>query len=119
VTSVFRPFVTTKKKSLGLGLSVARDIVEYHGGVISFASRISGATVLEILLPAVDLPRCRNMSNTHHVRNCPACEVQSGGNSHFCWAVKGREHRIKTGSWLSECLGCEYFKSRNLSLYLK
>lgn len=118
-TSVFRPFVTTKKKSLGLGLSVARDIVEYHGGVISFASRISGATVLEILLPLAALPHSGNMSNTHHVGNCPACEVQSDGNPPFCWAIKGREHRIKTGCWLSECLGCEYFESRNLSLYLK
>jgi signal transduction histidine kinase len=119
VTSVFRPFVTTKKKSMGLGLSVARDIVEYHGGVISFASSISGSTVLEILLPTVDRPHCRNISDTQHVRDCLACEVQSGGNPQFCWAMKGREHRIKTGSWLSECLGCEYFKSHNLALYLK
>ena len=47
---LFEPFVTGKDQGIGLGLAVAKQAVEAHGGRISWA-RESGRTVFRITLP--------------------------------------------------------------------
>ena len=49
---VFDPFVTTKKKGFGLGLSISYEIVASHGGTIKLHPDESGGTVCTIELPA-------------------------------------------------------------------
>jgi two-component system sensor kinase FixL len=49
---VFRLFETTKESGSGLGLSIARRIVEAHGGGLSFARIDPHGTVFHIDLPA-------------------------------------------------------------------
>jgi signal transduction histidine kinase len=50
---IFEPWVTTKPegRGTGLGLSVARDVVQRMGGTINAAQRPEGGTVLRITLP--------------------------------------------------------------------
>jgi two-component system sensor histidine kinase HydH len=48
---VFEPYVTTKTKGLGLGLAIARRIVEAHGGRIEAESRAGQGTRFRITLP--------------------------------------------------------------------
>lgn len=48
---IFEPFHTTKAQGTGLGLAVARRIIEAHGGVIKAESQVNRGTIMRILLP--------------------------------------------------------------------
>jgi len=49
--NIFRPFYTTKGNGTGLGLSLARRIVEEHHGQIEVASSAGKGTTFTVLLP--------------------------------------------------------------------
>ncbi len=49
---IFSPEYTTKEKGLGLGLSLAHEIVRGHGGEIRVVSKAGEGTTFEIFLPA-------------------------------------------------------------------
>ena len=48
---IFEPFYTTKKKGLGIGLSIAEKIIRTHRGEISIESREGKGTTITVLLP--------------------------------------------------------------------
>ena len=48
---VFEPYFTTKPEGTGMGLTIARKIIEEHGGEIALTTREKFATVVRILLP--------------------------------------------------------------------
>jgi len=48
---IFTPFFTTKSKGRGLGLIIAREIIEKHKGRLSFYSQNNIGTVFTVLLP--------------------------------------------------------------------
>src|SRR5262249_61874311 len=51
-TRLFKPFSTTKKGGLGVGLAQCRGIVEAHGGTIDARSRPGEGTVFTVRVPA-------------------------------------------------------------------
>ncbi len=48
---IFEPFYTTKTKGTGLGMAIAKRIVEAHGGRISVCDEHSPGTAIEVILP--------------------------------------------------------------------
>jgi len=54
IDNLFTPFFTTKAKGMGLGLSVCKQVVEYHGGEIRVESCEGKGTVFYIKIPSKD-----------------------------------------------------------------
>jgi len=51
-TRIFEPFFTTRARGTGLGLPIARQIVEAHGGKLEVAARRGGGARFLVRLPA-------------------------------------------------------------------
>ena len=51
VNRIFEPFFTTKSEGIGLGLSIAKRIIENHGGHITVDSKLNKGTTFSIWLP--------------------------------------------------------------------
>ena len=52
IDKMFVPYFTTKNTGSGLGLSMVKQIIENHGGEISFTTEKDKGTVFTLLLPA-------------------------------------------------------------------
>jgi signal transduction histidine kinase len=49
--NIFEPFVTTKSKGTGLGLTVVRQIIATHNGMLTYHSTPGQGTTFTVLLP--------------------------------------------------------------------
>ncbi len=54
IRRVLEPFVTSKRTGMGLGIPVARDIVEAHGGKFDLRSRVGQGTTVTLVIPLAD-----------------------------------------------------------------
>jgi two-component system sensor kinase FixL len=52
-TRLFQPFVTTKQRGMGIGLSLCRTIVNSHGGEIATEPNPKGGTIFRFTLRGV------------------------------------------------------------------
>jgi len=53
---IFEPFFTTQASGVGLGLAIARQITEAHGGSIRLGESSSGGACFSVILPRAALP---------------------------------------------------------------
>jgi signal transduction histidine kinase len=124
-TRIFRAFVSSKTSGSGLGLTVSRDIVEDHGGLIVVDSQPNRGTEVKILLPVPAAIPCWDWQSKRAV-DCPSgdidcrdCEVRSYGTGYCCWTLKGRACREATGDWPERCVKCGYFHSSSLTPFFR
>ncbi len=59
---LFKPFRTTKKKGLGIGLYQCRQIVEAHGGRIEVESEPGRGTAFTVRLPLASAGELQNLN---------------------------------------------------------
>lgn len=55
LTNALVPFYSTKRSGTGLGLALAREIAEAHGGRITLGNREGGGLTVALLLPVAEL----------------------------------------------------------------
>jgi len=48
---LFEPFFTTKTDGVGLGMAMARQVVEQHGGRVEVSSQLGAGTTVRVVLP--------------------------------------------------------------------
>jgi PAS domain S-box-containing protein len=124
--NLFIPFTTTKSHGNGLGLSLVRETVAGHGGVIEVITPVhedGGGTRFEILISQGDRPSCLDYHggcSGNPEASCPmpeGCPVRETESYYTCWTVKGKTSLKDTGRWHDECGTCPVFLQGNLEQY--
>ena len=73
---IFEPLYTTKADGIGMGLAIARTIVDAHGGRLTAANNEDGGATFQFTLPvdtvgrAMTEPPCRWSSSWTTIRRC-------------------------------------------------
>ncbi len=72
IKDLFRPFYTTKLSGTGLGLTISRQIILFHGGELILENRSQGGARARVILP----PASKAQNSTHKpVQNPPEEDI--------------------------------------------
>jgi len=115
---IFKAFVSTKASGSGLGLTVAQNIVEEHGGVVVVSSLSNRGTRVEILLPVPESIPCWDWNSDRSV-DCTSCCVRSTGTGCYCWKQRQRNGHPDMAQLPERCLKCGFFRASSLTPFFR
>jgi two-component system cell cycle sensor histidine kinase/response regulator CckA len=113
----FTPFFTTKPAGTGLGLAVAMEVAETHGGTVELSDTPGHGATFTTWLPAGVRPTC-HVGKDLWCEPCVSCEVRRTSTGFCCWAFRGQSTHAESGRWPDSCRDCATFKRWNLGRYL-
>ena len=69
MSTLFKPFVTTKSHGLGIGLTIVRTIIDAHGGTIDARNNPDGGATFTVTLRRSEAAadRCQNRQSAHDI----------------------------------------------------
>ncbi|MBI5538314.1 MAG: HAMP domain-containing histidine kinase [Deltaproteobacteria bacterium] len=115
--SIFKPFFTTRSPAPGLGLPVARDVIEVHGGVLRLVRGGREGATFEIDLPSYNATPCWENRGLPCAAGCDACVVRESGTGYCCWVISAKGLGVETGRWPARCQDCTLFRASNASYF--
>ncbi len=123
VSEMFHAFGSSTRSAAGLGVSLARDIVESHGGVLALNSGPSRGMSFEILLSGAKPSPCWILVGNAQC-SAETCEVFARAAERndatagaLCRLIKEKARRDRDGIWPEACRNCPMFESFNLLHY--
>ena len=60
IDTLFTPFMTTKSRGLGIGLTIVRTILDAHGGTIAARNNPDGGATFVVTLLRSETPRIQS-----------------------------------------------------------
>lgn len=110
---IFEPFFTTKSAGSGLGLSVAADVVESFGGVLTVTTRPGWGCRFDIYPAGRGVRACWE-HNACDRAECARCPVYTEGTGFGCWALRHLMGGESPACRHGECTQCEVYCGDNL-----
>ena len=81
LAKIFNPFYTTKKSGTGLGMGIAKKVMDAHSGRIEVQSKPGAGTEFRLSIPLADAVRAQNQSDASGFNHdSPADSRQAPGN---------------------------------------
>jgi PAS domain S-box-containing protein len=112
----FRPFGGSRTAGGGLGLAIAQEVIEAHGGLISVSSRKGEDTTFEVLLATGERMPCWQHADRPEGL-CGVCPLRQSGSGYCCWSVTGYPEYAETGLWPAKCVECPVFRRYHLGAW--
>jgi signal transduction histidine kinase len=66
IAGIFNPFYTTKQNGTGLGMGIAKKVMDAHHGRIEVASKVGSGTEFSLTIPLQDATRVRAENESQH-----------------------------------------------------
>ncbi len=112
---IFEPFFTTKPTGTGLGLSVAVDVVESFGGVLTVTSRPGRGCRFDVYLVGRGALACWDR-DTCDRSQCMRCPVYADGTGFLCWSVYRLTGGKSQACRRNACTRCNMYLGNNLRM---